>query len=365
MNHPLLQLMSIQFKEFFREPGALFWTFIFPILMAWGLGIAFTQKDTLIRNVAVISGEQKLKKIPLLLAQEKQGVETDTINTHKVTVNNKKMGNSAFQFLFTDQSNALQMMKKGKISLFLSERNDTIIYHFDPTNTEARLMQLQLETFFTEGQISVDESRIEPMTSTGTRYIDFLIPGLIAMGIMNSCLWGISYSLIDKRSKKLLRRMIATPMKKWHFLLAQLLTRIILTLLETAALILFANLYFNVQIDGDITALFAVILAGNAAFIGIAILISSRTANPHVGGGLINFVSMPMMVLSGVFFSYHNFPEWTIPYIQALPLTAFADSIRTIMIEGAGWNDTLIPMISLFAIGAITYLSGLKIYKWY
>lgn len=368
LSHPIFQLMSVQFKEFFREPGALFWTFVFPILMAWGLGIAFTQKDILVRKVAVLEYsnhkdfyiENFLKKDQATILNRESGLKT-----YKKFFSNGIEGGLEFHFLVTDSISAVNMIKKGKINLFISSRDSQIIYHLDPANSEALFLQMQLENYFQNGYPGVEDTRIEAMTRVGSRYIDFLIPGLIALGIMNSCLWGISYSLIDKRSKKLLRRMIATPMKKWHFLLAQLFTRVTLTLLETSALVLFAVLYFDLQIQGNFFALIAVILAGNAAFIGIAILISSRTANPHVGGGLINFVTLPMMVLSGIFFSYHNFPDWTIAYIKLLPLTEFADSIRMIFNEGAGWPEVALPIWTLLFSGFATYFLGLKLYKWY
>jgi len=208
-------------------------------------------------------------------------------------------------------------------------------------------------------------AEIVPMTQKGTRYIDFLIPGLIAMGLMMSTMWGISYSLIEKRSKKLLRRLIATPMKRSSFLISQFLARIILTTLEAVLLYLFAHFYFDITIEGSILALALIFLAGVLAFTGISILISARTSKTEIGNGLINAVVMPMMVLSGVFFSYHNFPQATIPFIQALPLTMLADGIRSIFIEGVGLSQLVVEIVALTGVGIVTFLIGLRIYKWY
>ncbi|MEI6900451.1 MAG: ABC transporter permease, partial [Bacteroidota bacterium] len=200
---------------------------------------------------------------------------------------------------------------------------------------------------------------------SGTRYIDFLIPGLIAMGIMMACMWGISYGIIDNRSKKLLRRMVATPMKKSHYLIALISVRIVMNFIESSLLFVVALLVFGIQIQGSIPALVTIFLAGNIAFAGIAILLSSHTAKTEIGNGLINAVVTPMMVLSGIFFSYHNFPDWSIPVIKLLPLTAVADGIRSVFIEGAGFNEIAIPSLILTAVGVVCFTIGLKTFKWH
>ena len=185
------------------------------------------------------------------------------------------------------------------------------------------------------------------------------------MGIMMSCMWGISYGIIEKRSQKLLRRMVATPMKKSHFLIALITVRITMNFVESALLFLFAYLAFDITIQGNIAALFTIFIAGNIAFAGVAIFISSHTARTEIGNGLINAVVFPLMILSGVFFSYHNFPSWAIPIIQKFPLTMLADGIRSIFIEGAGYSDISIACFILTTIGIFFFITGLRIFKWY
>jgi ABC-2 type transport system permease protein len=182
---------------------------------------------------------------------------------------------------------------------------------------------------------------------------------------MMSCMWGISYGIIEKRSKKLLRRLVATPMKKSHFLIAMIVVRITMNFIESSVLFLFALFVFKMQIQGDISSLLMIFLAGNIAFAGIAVFASSHTSNTEVGNGLINAVVMPMMVLSGIFFSYHNFPDWSIPVIQKLPLTMLTDGVRSIMNEGAGYSQVGIPILLLTAVGVIFFTAGLKIFKWH
>ena len=362
-----IQLIIIQFKEFYREPAALFWSFIFPILMAWGLGIAFSgQKDT-VRNIAVINGlSGRTTALNTLIETRAKLFPSNQVASfkHSIVVKNDKLGTTTFRFLSTSWDSAIVLLKRGSISLILDDRSADPTYHFDPANAEAQLIYLNLKALFSNKSLIEESASIKPLTIKGTRYIDFLVPGLMAMGIMSSCLWGISYSLIEKRSKKLLRRMVATPMKKSYFLASQFVSRLTLTLAETSVLILFAYFYFGMQIQGSITALVAVLISGNLVFIGIAILISSRTSKTEVGNGLINAISMPMMILSGIFFSYYNFPEIFIPIIRLMPLTMLADSIRSIYTEGAGFYETGPAIALMTSLGLISFFIGQRIYKW-
>jgi ABC-type multidrug transport system permease subunit len=262
---------------------------------------------------------------------------------------------------------SIKLLKRGTINVLLVGRNDSIEYHFDPMNPDAQLTYLKLSTAIGQGGIYEVQgnTEIKPLTVTGTRYIDFLVPGLIAMGVMMSSMWGISYGIIEKRSKKLLRRLVATPMKKSHFLIALITVRITMNFIESLVLFLFALFAFKMTIQGDISALIVTFLAGNIAFAGLAVLVSSHTSNTEVGNGLINFVVFPMMVLSGIFFSYQNFPDWSLPFIKYLPLTIVADGIRSIFNEGAGYHEVALPIVILLTIGTIFFSVGLKIFKWH
>ena len=262
---------------------------------------------------------------------------------------------------------AIRFLKRGTINVLLLGKGDSVEYHFDPMNPDAQLTYLKLSTIVGNGVIQSFRSNteIKPLTVTGTRYIDFLVPGLIAMGVMMSSMWGISYGIIEKRSKKLLRRLVATPMKKSYFLIALITVRIAMNFIESFVLFLFALFAFKMNIQGNISALILMFLAGNIAFAGIAVFVSSHTSNTEVGNGLINFVVFPMMVLSGIFFSYQNFPGWSLPVIKNLPLTMLTDGIRSIFNEGAGFHEVTIPILILLATGTLFFSVGLKIFKWH
>jgi len=381
MNNPvrfkqLYHLTSAIFLEIVREPGVLFWGIVFPILLSLGLGLAFTKKPEITRKIAIVEigiGHESisqdtstflnnfLKKNAVIITPK-----GEQPRSYKISIPDKELGNTVFLFQKTSLDNAIMLLKRGNISLILDSENDKLLYHFDPMNSDAQLTYLKLVGLF-NGKVRTgdSESNIKPLTVSGTRYIDFLIPGLIAMGIMMSCLWGVSYGIIEKRSKKLLRRMVATPMKKSHFLIALMTVRAGMNLIEGFLLFLFAHLVFNFQLQGSLPAVLVIFIAGNSAFAGISVFISSRTSNTEVGNGLINAVNMPMLVLSGIFFSYHNFPSWAIPYIQKLPLTIMADDMRSVFNEGAGLSDIAIHALILTLIGLVFFSIGLKVFKWH
>ena len=347
-------MVLVQIREFYRNPGILFWTLGFPILMSWGLGIAFSKQSETTKHVAWV-GKANTSVIREFLGSD---------------LNHKKIGNSSsgftdYRFEKATWSEAIQMIKKGKAALIVLEDKGRIHYHLDPKNPDAQMAQLQISFALKNGSITARSDEIQTFSQIGTRYIDFLIPGLMALNIMMSCMWGISYTLIDRRAKKLLRRMVATPMSKSQFLFSHLITRSFMSFIEATLLLSFAYFYFDITLQGSYTALITMMLAGNIVFFGIAVLASSRTANTQIGNGLINAVVMPMMVTSGIFFSYHNFPDWITPIIEKMPLTLMADSIRSIFIEGAGVAQVWTAAATLAGIGILCYLVGLKIYKWH
>ena len=343
----LFQLILTNFRGFFREPAIIFWAIFFPIVMAWVLGIAFSKKGESVRTVYVIAQE-----LPEKLTGEK--------------VFGESTGNpSRIRFKKTGEEEAVKAVKQGVIAIYIEVAGDSLIYHFDPVNPDAQLTHLILESGLHATGDSGNKTTIQPLKAKGMRYVDFLVPGLIALGIMNSCIWGIGWSLIETRMIKLLRRMVATPMKKSVFLSSYIITRIMLGGVETLLLLTFTWLYFGTEITGNVAAFVTVFLAGIFAFSGLAILIASRTAKTEIANGLVNLVTLPMMILSGIFFNYHNFPDWAIPVIQALPLTLLADSIRAIFIEAAGFAEVLKPIGILSATGLVTFVAGLRMFKWY
>ena len=380
----LWQLILAHARQIIREPAVLFWGIVFPILMSIGLGIAFTKKADVFREVVIlkpadsntvhnstsisVSNPTDTVIMGFLLRHKAQTIRDDKGSIqYKLTIPDDKLGNTTFTFREMEWNKAMVQLKRGNLNLILAEKDGHIQYHFDPLNPDAQLIYLKLSSLFANPGLLQRENNpsIKPLTVTGTRYIDFLVPGLIAMGVMMSIMWGVSYEIIDNRSKKLLRRMVATPMKKSHYLIALITVRVGMNFVESGLLFLFTWLTFGIRVQGSIPALVTIFLAGNLAFAGIAIFMSSHTAKTEIGNGLINLVVMPMMVLSGIFFSYHNFPAWSISVIRTFPLTMLADGIRSVFIEGAGFAEIAVPSLIMASIGIIFFGAGLKIFRWH
>ena len=369
-----LRLLTLSLlRELIREPGVLFWGIVFPILMTVGLGLAFTKKADVIRKVAVISeaGSADRGSSVVYNFLENKCVKNPVSGKEdykwKLEIKNEKLGTSVFFFYELKWDDAMILLKRGTINLILTGSDGHAQYHFDPMNSDAELTYLKLSSAIGSGDVIAEEksAEIRPLTIKGTRYIDFLVPGLLTMGIMMSAMWGISYGVIEKRSKKLLRRLVATPMKKSHFLIALITVRVAMNFVEALVLILFSIIAFHITIQGSISAMILLFLAGNIAFAGIAVFVSCHTSNTEVGNGLINAIVTPMMVLSGIFFSYHNFPDWSIQIINKLPLTILTDGIRSIFNEGAGYSQVALPVLILSATGVIFFTAGLKLFKWH
>jgi ABC-type multidrug transport system permease subunit len=364
-NNQLYQLVLTQFLETIREPSVLFWGIGFPILISIGLGLAFTQSSGTQFHVNVV--ENHATPIDSLITRYGTKTTQDASILYTWTVTDPTLGNTKFIFTHHTWNDAIISLKRGEADLILTYSDGKPCYHFDPHNAQAQLLYLKLSHLLQHPEIKATEEQghIAPLMLKGVRYIDFLIPGLIALGILNALMWGISYSIIERRSQKLLRRMVATPMRKSNFLIALILVRFVMNVIEASVLFFFAWLFFNTTIQGNIGALFLLFVAGNVSIAGIAVLISSRTEKTEIGTGWINAITMPMMILSGIFFSYHNFPEWSIGFIKLLPLTLLTDGIRSIFNEGAGWMQIAFPSLILSAFGVVCFIVGLKRFRWY
>jgi ABC-type multidrug transport system permease subunit len=369
----LRNLVSIQFKEFMREPEILFWSLVFPIVLSWLLGIAIGSGGKQMHNAAVVGPAGAPADSDIVWMESVTGGVAARIDPAGRPGAAEKAGDVSeaeklqrVRLHPLSKEEALLALKKGKVSLLAERTPDgTLKYSFDPRSGEAEMTWMILDRAMAGLEIESENSAIDVLETPGTRYIDFLVPGLLAMNIMNSAMWGVGWSMIEIRMKKLLRRMAATPMNKLLFLGSHFITRVLVNIIEFAALYVFVYFYFGVRIQGSIPALMAVFIAGNLAFTGIAVMISSRTANSRVGNGLINAVNMPMMLVSGIFFSYHNFPEWAVPIVRKLPLTMLADSMRSIFNEGAGFAQVWLPVAVLTAMGMVLFYAGSRVFKWY
>lgn len=339
--HPIVLLTLARVRLFFREPGVIFWTFGFPIVVTLALGIAFRDRPPEPVAAAIVSGPGAGE----LLAALSRAADV--------------------QARILGEGEARLALRTGRVAIVVTP-GATRAYEFDPARPESRLARsivddaLQRAEGRTDARAVADRHVSEP----GARYVDFLVPGLIGLNIMSSGMWGIGWVIAETRTRKLLKRMRATPMRGSHYLLSFVLSRIVFLLLELPVLLIFAAAVFSVRVHGSLALLVAFATLGALAFAGIGVLVASRARNTQTVSGLINLVMIPMFIGSGVFFSYENFPDAVLPFLRVLPLTALNDGLRAITNEGAGVLRIL-PQIGVLGFFAIaSFAAALKIFRW-
>ena len=339
----LAEMTLARVKEFYREPGAMFWAFGFPVLLAVALGIAFRNRPPEAPRVAIES------------AGDLSWLE-DTLKKEGVQV-----------VLRGSAKDARAALAEGKVDLVIRPEDQVrVTYRFDPANPSGRLARFVVDSAVQKGLgrppavVTEDEIVSEP----GSRYIDYLMPGIIGMNVMGSSMWGIGYTIVWERKKKLLKRLVATPMRRSNYLLSYLLSRFIFLVIEVAALLLFARFVFDVTIQGSLVGVAVVSLLGLAAFSGLSLLVASRAQSIEAVGGWMNLAMMPMWLLSGSFFSYERFPEIMHPFVRALPLTAINDGLRAIMSRGAGLGGVGVELGVLVAWAVLSFAVALKVFRW-
>ena len=343
--HPLLELTAMRIREFLREREAVFWVFIFPVLMTFALGIAFrnTAPDKTPVAIEATATDAKASETANLLSQSPDITAT-----------------------VLSPEEAAQALRSGKVSIVVKPSNDSFEYHFDPTRPESRTARLLVDDVLQRGKgrndvVSVGEQKV---TEPGARYVDFLVPGLIGMNLMGSGLWGLGFTVVIARSRKLLKRFAATPMRRSHYLLSFMLSRLVFLVLEVAAVIVFATLAFGFTVRGSWLSVALVTMLGGFTFSGIGLLVAARPTTIEGVSGLMNFIMLPMWLLSGTFFSSERFPQVLQPFIKALPLTALNNVLRALMNEGASLPSNWIPIAILLAWCVVSFVVALKIFKW-
>jgi ABC-type multidrug transport system permease subunit len=340
----LVQLTLVRFREFIREPEAVFWTFVFPVLMAGGLGVAFRDKPADMIQIAVVRGAPASEQA-FTAAKASKGLSPSLM----------------------DDSAAQVALRTGKVALVVvANAPGQVTYRFDSTNPDGRAARMLVDEVLQRaaGRVDPVHSSEQPVRETGSRYIDFLIPGLLGMNLMGSGVWGIGFAIVDARRKNLLKRMIASPMSRVEYLMSFLLSRILFLAVEILFLLGFGVLVFGVPLNGPLLHLLAICLLTALTFSALGLLIASRARTIEAATGIMNFVMMPMWIVSGVFFSARRFPDLLQPVIRALPLTAAIDALRANMLEGAGLEQVGVKLLILSTWLVVTFFVALKIFRW-
>jgi ABC-type multidrug transport system permease subunit len=339
-------LLMARMLELKREPEVVFWVFIFPLLLALGLGIAFRNKPGDAVSVAIVQGAGA-PDAQDLLARSPQP--------------------SLFKVRVVDADAAHQEFRLGKFDVVIEpDGKGTYSYRYDPARPESVLAKAEVNDALQSAAGRKDAVPTTAVTSSepGSRYIDFLIPGLLGMNLMNSGMWGIGFALVDMRQRKLLKRFVGTPMRHGDFLLALASSRLILMIIEVGLLLLFGALFFHMRVLGSVAGIALIAGIGSLTFGGVGLLTASRAQKIESVSGLINLVMMPMWIFSGVFFSYERFPAVIHPLIKALPLTALNDALRASILEGTPILHQWPRLLVMVLWGGISFALALKWFRW-
>jgi len=334
----LYQLTMARFRLFLREPEAIFWIFVFPILLAVGLGIAFRNRPADVLQVGATTVQ-----LTQALAVDK-GLTAATMSEQEGT----------------------HELATGRILLLAIQKSDGVAYKYDDTNPDARLARLLADRAIQSaaGRKDAVPAGNELVHETGARYIDFVVPGLLGLNLMGSAMWGLGFAIVEARQKKLLKRLVASPMPKWQYLASFLISRLIMQTIEVAFFLGFAKIAFGVPFRGSLWQLCLLCLMTSLAFSALGLLVSSRAKTMEAASGLMNLVMLPMWILSGVFFSATRFPAVIQPIVRALPLTAAIEAMRGNMLQGTGLGQMMTQVGLLAAWFVVPFAVSLRIFRW-
>lgn len=337
-----LALVHTRLLEAVREPEVIFWSFVFPIILSAGLAIAFRNRPPEASVVALVDGattgaiETSLKSAPFV------------------------------QVTKTSEEEAQRALRLGKVDILVRLKTEAAEYQYDPSRPESLLARSRVDDALQRaaGRKDIVPAKDRTVVETGGRYIDFLIPGIIGMNLMAGGMWGVGFNLVDMRIKRLLKRFLATPMRRSDFMLATMTVRILSMFVEVTFLLIFGRLSFGFLVRGAYASVFLVALLGALSFSGLGLLVASRARRIESVMGLMNVIMMPMWVCSGVFFSSERFPHAVQPLIRALPLTALNDALRGVILEGTALTAQAPHLGILLAWGGLSFVLALRFFRW-
>jgi ABC-2 type transport system permease protein len=340
------RLLNARLLELKREPEVIFWVFGFPILLALGLGIAFRNKPADVTPVAIVAGPAAQDVLALLKASPRgSSVRADVV----------------------EEQQAQQGFRLGKYDLLVApDGKEGFQYRYDPARPESVLARALVNDALQAGAGRKDPlpTSVTVSSEPGSRYIDFLIPGLLGMNLMNSGMWGIGFALVDMRQRKLLKRFVATPMRRSDFLLALTSSRLVLMVIEIVLLLSLGVLVFHMRVLGSLFSILLLATIGAVTFGGLGLLTASRAQKIESVSGLMNLVMMPMWIFSGVFFSAERFPALLQPFIKMLPLTALNDALRATILQGAPLSAQSGRLLILALWGGVSFALALRWFRW-
>ncbi len=330
-----LAILHARNMEFLRDKSSLGWNILFPLLLVLGFAFVFSGEPRPLFKVGVLGDTHALAK-----------VGQDFFETKYV------------QFITVDdEKKAVEKVAHFQLDMLVDVRS-TRRYWVNQNAPNGYILERMLRGAGGPGfkRIAVEGQQI--------RYVDWVVPGILAMNMMFSCLFGVGYVIVRYRKNGFLKRLKATPLNPFEFLSAQMVSRLLLIQTITIAVYTGCNHFIHFQMRGSYANLFLVSLLGAVCLISLGLLVSSRLASEELAGGILNLLTWPMMLLSGVWFSLEGANPLVRKIAQFLPLTHIVDSARAIMTEGAGLADVAPHLLVLAVMSAVFLSIGSLIFKW-
>jgi ABC-2 type transport system permease protein len=334
----ILAILGARNREFYRDRAGLGWNIVMPLLMVVAFAFIFGGGPEDLLKVGVLSPRESLAhaRSPFLALRHIQFIPV------------------------TDLSSAVAKVERHQLDLLIDVRGDSR-YWINLHSAKGYLVEQLLKAAYgNKGSLP----KRQTVTGRALRYVDWVLPGVLAMNVMFSSLWGVGWVIVRYRKNGVLRRLRATPLSAFEFLTAQVISRLAVVLGASALVYAGADLLLDFVMRGSYLALFLVYLAGALCLVSLGLIIASRLRSEELADGVLNLIAWPMMLLSGVWFSMEGASPAAQMLSRFLPLTYLVDAARRVMIDGAGVAQVLPNILLLTAMGLGLLLVAAHLFRW-
>ena len=339
-------MLKARNREFFRDRSAFGWNFLFPFLIVAGFGVIFGgQSHT----------EYKIGIYP----HPNSPVQIDQVKIPDAFRNMRLL-----EFIgFATEAEGLEKLKHHKIDFLLKIGEPPYEYYVSDESPKGYVLEQMFKASLVPPETQLPAQKKE-IKASAIRYIDWLFPGILAMNMMFSALWGVGYVVVRYRKNGVLKRLKVTPLTAFEYLSAQALSRIFLLMFTLTVVWTGCDLIFSFTVLGSYLDLFLVFSLGSLSLTALGLVLASRGTSEEFTTGILNFISWPMMFLSEVWFSLEGAPQWVKSAAQIFPLTHLLTAARKIMHDGAGLADISLE-ITILTLMTFTFLAiGAAMFSW-
>lgn len=377
---PLGQLTLVRLRLFLRDRSAIFWVYVFPMLLLAALGVAFGHRPETRLSVDVAEGPgagqiaSALESSGATQIGPSAGIEAEShtpanlFDVHRVSLEEglHRLRTGRSPVLVVSRAADGQTVPEDAVSPEDFWSKLAIDYRYDPSRPESVSVRAAVDDVLQRAAGRRDPLGVHEVVAVepGGRYVDFVLPGILGLCIMTGGLFGVGMTVVDMRTRHLLKRLVTTPMRKTDFLLSLMLARLFFLISQAVIVLLFARFVFDVALLGSWLPLMTLVLFGCFAFCGLGLLAACRARTMETASGIVNLITMPMWLLSGIFFSPDRFPDSVQPLVQALPLTPLVSGMRAVMLEAGGFAAVMPQLAALAAWSVLTFVGAILFFRW-